>query len=121
MTAIECNPIETDQRPWGHYEVLLDSSDCKVKRITVKPTGRLSYQKHQHREELWTIIAGTAHITLNDKITSHQPGEVIHIPKGALHRIENQGEEDVIFIEIQRGTYFGEDDIIRVEDNYGRT
>ena len=121
LTEQESNPLETDQRPWGHYEVLVDSPYTKVKRIFVKPGGRLSYQKHFKREEHWIIVKGTPHITLDDNVTKHNEGDVIHIPKEALHRIENQTEEDVVFIEVQRGTYFGEDDIVRIEDDYNRS
>jgi len=117
----DCQPLEITTRPWGVYEVLLDSSYCKVKRITVNPNQRLSYQKHFKREEYWTIVLGEATITLDGVIHTVKEGGSIHIPTEAWHRIANQGEKPVIFIEIQRGTYFGEDDIIRSEDDYGRS
>lgn len=106
--------------PWGRWEVLLDETYCKVKRIIVKPNQRLSYQKHQHREEFWTIVKGEATITLDSEQHQRHAGQHIHIPNGAAHRIANPGDEDLIFIEVQQGTYFGEDDIIRLEDDYGR-
>ena len=116
----ESNPLERDQRPWGFYEVLVDSPFTKVKRIIVNPKSRISYQKHFKRQEHWVIVKGTPHLTLNDVVTHHAEGDVIHIPREALHRIENRTDEDVIFIEVQRGSYFGEDDIIRIEDDYNR-
>lgn len=107
--------------PWGRWEVLLDSHICKVKRITVKPGQRLSLQKHFKRREFWTIVQGTATVTIDDVIQDYHEDQIAVIPQGAVHRIENRSSEDVIFIEIQRGTYFGEDDIIRLEDDYGRS
>ena len=116
----DCQPLEIDQRPWGLYEVLLDAHYCKIKRITVNPNQRLSYQKHTQREELWTIVFGTAVVTLNGTIHTLNSGDTLHIPKESWHRIANQSNQPLIFIEIQRGDYFGEDDIIRSEDDYGR-
>lgn len=106
---------------WGNWVILFEDSLCKVKRITVKPGHRLSYQTHKLREEYWTIIHGQPIINLNGTLTEHKPGDYIHIPQGAAHRIGNSSDQDVIFIEIQRGSYFGEDDIIRLEDDYGRS
>jgi mannose-6-phosphate isomerase len=109
-----------EERPWGKYEILVDTSYCKVKRITVKKDGKLSYQFHHKRSEVWTIVSGIATMTLDDIITENRYGETILIPQGTKHRVENKQEEDLVFIEVQHGTYFGEDDIIRLEDNYGR-
>ena len=107
-------------RPWGFYEILLDTDYTKVKQITVNPNQKLSYQYHNYRKEFWTIVQGSATIILdNDKIFRNQ-GESIHIPLGAKHRIINDTEDQLIFIEVQVGTYFGEDDIVRIEDDYGR-
>ncbi len=108
--------------PWGSWQVLDDAENYKVKRVTVKPGNRLSYQKHFKREEFWTIVQGEAEVTLDGKIHKLKPGESIFIAKEAAHRIANNQNsiDDVIFIEIQRGSYFGEDDIIRLEDDYGR-
>ncbi|NBV42706.1 cupin domain-containing protein [bacterium] len=106
--------------PWGRWEVLLDSQECKVKRISVQPGHRLSYQKHHHRAETWVVVAGKALVTLDGDTREYQTGDVIQIPLGAAHRVANPGTEPLLFIEIQRGDYFGEDDIIRLEDDYGR-
>ncbi len=108
-------------RPWGHYDILLDSPECKVKKIVVKPGQRLSYQYHFKREEHWTIVKGEATITLNDNDIVVKAGEHIHIPLQAKHRIANNTDKEIIFIEVQYGSYFGEDDIVRVEDDYKRT
>jgi mannose-6-phosphate isomerase len=112
--------MEHDVRPWGEYFVLEDIDTHKVKRIEVKPGGRLSYQYHQKRSEVWTIVRGKGTITLNDEVNEYHPGDVIEIPQGAKHRIENRGEEVLVFIEVQFGSYFGEDDIVRIEDDYDR-
>jgi len=116
----ECHPLEVDHRPWGYYEVLLDSTYCKVKRITVNPGHRLSYQRHTKRKEYWTIVLGQGTVLLNDELHTLNPGDTITIPREAWHRIGNRGEVPLVFIEVQRGDYFGEDDIIRSEDDYGR-
>lgn len=112
--------MEHDKRPWGEYQVLEDALTHKVKRITVNPGGRLSLQYHHHRAEVWTIVSGIGTITINDDIKDYKPGEVAQIPLGANHRIENKTNEPVVFIEVQHGTYFGEDDIVRIEDDYNR-
>ena len=112
--------MEHDIRPWGEYWVLEDAPTHKVKRISVNPGGRLSLQYHHHRAEVWTIVSGVGTITINDEINDYQPGEVAQIPLGAHHRIENKTNEPVVFIEVQYGTYFGEDDIVRIEDDYNR-
>lgn len=112
--------MEHDIRPWGEYWVLEDSDTHKVKRILVNPGGRLSLQYHQHRSEVWTIIVGKGTVTINDDVKEYKVGEVAQIPQGAKHRIENNTSEPVIFIEVQYGSYFGEDDIVRIEDDYSR-
>lgn len=112
---------EFDRRPWGSYTVLEEASTFKVKRIEVLPRKRLSYQKHSKRAEHWFVVAGTAKVTLDDKEIIVRAGESIDIPIGAAHRVENPGDEDLIFIEVQRGSYLGEDDIVRLQDDYGRT
>ena len=111
---------EVDERPWGKYEVLLDADNVKVKRITVNPGQRLSYQYHNKRKEQWTIVEGNLTIVLDDEKVFRNKGESITIPLGAKHRAWNETDEPVIFIEVQTGTYFGEDDIIRLEDDYAR-
>jgi mannose-6-phosphate isomerase len=110
-----------ETRPWGTYEVLLDTEYCKVKRIIVKPHNRLSYQYHNKRREQWTVVKGNLTIILDDEKIFRTAGESVHIPLGARHRAWNETDEEVIFIEVQTGSYFGEDDIIRIEDDYKRT
>jgi mannose-6-phosphate isomerase len=107
--------------PWGTWEVLEDSELYKVKKIRINPLQRLSYQKHFKREENWFIVEGTAEVTVDGVEKILQTGDFIHIPQEALHRIKNISEVAIlVFIEIQRGTYFGEDDIVRMTDDYGR-
>lgn len=112
---------EFDRRPWGTYTVLEEAPNFKVKRIEVLPGKRLSYQKHSQRAEHWFVVEGTAKVTLDGKDITIGAGQAIDIPIGAAHRVENPGDDDLIFIEVQRGTYLGEDDIVRLEDDYGRT
>ena len=107
-------------RPWGRYDVLESSEAHQVKRITVNPGARLSYQRHQRREEFWVIISGSARFTLDDVNTDHDSGAVLHIPFRSKHRVQNIGVDPLVFIEVQRGDYFGEDDIERFSDDYGR-
>ena len=109
-----------DTRPWGNYTVLDDTDTFKVKRIEVLPGKRLSYQKHSQRAEHWFVVAGTAKVTLDDKEILVRAGEAIDIPIGAAHRVENPEEENLVFIEVQRGSYLGEDDIVRLQDDFGR-
>ena len=113
-------PAGAEERPWGRYVVISDEADHKVKRIVVTARQRLSYQRHAQRCEHWLILRGSPVVTLDGTDIPLQPGEAVDIPTGCAHRIANPGEEDVVFIEIQRGTYFGEDDIERLEDDYGR-
>ncbi|PLX28986.1 mannose-6-phosphate isomerase [Candidatus Parcubacteria bacterium] len=112
--------MEKENRPWGWYKVLLDTPTHKVKEILVKPGNRLSYQLHYKRSEHWYIVSGEAIVTLDDKDITLKKGEYIDIPVEHKHRIANMGDEDVIFVEVQTGEYFGEDDIVRFEDDYGR-
>jgi len=109
-----------EERPWGTFENLLDEPYCKVKRITVKKGGRPSYQYHNKRSETWTIVQGSALVTIDGYEMTHKKGDVVIVPIGVSHRVENKYNEDLIFIEVQTGTYFGEDDIVRIEDDYGR-
>jgi mannose-6-phosphate isomerase len=111
---------ERDERPWGTYEVLEDSASHKVKRIEVRPQQRLSYQRHQRRAEHWFVVAGAALVTLDGVEHSLGAGSAIDIPRGAAHRISNTSDEVLVFIEVQHGDYFGEDDIERIEDDFGR-
>ena len=107
-------------RPWGEYQILLDDPKVKIKRIRVKPGQRLSYQYHTKRREEWVVVEGNLTIIIDDDKVFRYPGESIHIPLGAKHRAWNETSEDVIFIEVQTGRYFGEDDIVRIEDDYNR-
>jgi mannose-6-phosphate isomerase-like protein (cupin superfamily) len=109
-----------EQRPWGEFEVLLDTEYCKVKQITVKPHEALSLQYHKYRSEIWTIVQGEANIQIDNIIYNLQKGETINIPLNAVHSVANSNNVDLIFIETQLGSYFGEDDIIRITDKYGR-
>jgi len=112
--------METEQRPWGQYKVLVDTPTYKVKEILVKPEHRLSYQMHYKRSEHWFVVSGEATVTLDDKDIIVKKGEYIDISVESKHRVANQENEDLIFIEIQTGEYFGEDDIVRIEDDYNR-
>lgn len=111
---------ESEKRPWGSFYVIHDEKNYKIKRIEVFTGKRLSYQFHNKRSESWTIIKGSALITIDNKDYKLNDGESIKIPLKSKHRIENIGASDLIFIEVQTGTYFGEDDIIRIEDDYSR-
>ena len=103
----------TDHRPWGHYTVLADEEDHKVKRIVVQPGKRLSLQRHQHRAEHWYVVKGEARVTLDESNNMLTAGNAVDIPIRTKHRIENTGSEELVFVEVQTGSYFGEDDIIR--------
>ena len=109
-----------EKRPWGSFEHLLDCDYCKVKRIIVKPGQRLSYQYHHERTEHWVIVQGEAIVTLDGDEYEYHIGDVVEIPVTTKHRVENKFNKDLIFIETQTGSYFGEDDIVRIEDDYGR-
>jgi mannose-6-phosphate isomerase len=111
---------ERDERPWGSFAVLDDQPGHKVKRMVVKPGQRLSYQRHAQRSEHWFVVAGHGQVTLDGVSHESAEGDAIDIPAGVAHRIENPGSVDLVFIEVQHGTYFGEDDIVRLEDDYGR-
>jgi mannose-6-phosphate isomerase-like protein (cupin superfamily) len=109
-----------EQRPWGTFENLLDVDYCKVKQIIIKPGQAPSYQYHYKRSEVYVIVQGKAAIMLDDVEKEYNVGDTIIIPVLTKHRVTNIGTEDLIFIEVQHGEYFGEDDIVRVNDNYGR-
>ena len=112
--------IESEERPWGRFFVLHDEPTYKLKRIEVDPGGRLSYQYHHKRSETWTIVLGVGTITLDGEKKDYSKGETVLIQQGVKHRMENKTSEKVVFIEVQTGTYFGEDDIVRIEDDYNR-
>lgn len=115
-----CDVHRLAYRPWGSYEVLLDTDKYKIKRIIVAPGKKLSLQKHFHRSEHWVVVSGTAEVTNGDQILTVRPNESTYIPMGEVHRLENKGKIDLVMIEVQVGEYTGEDDIVRIEDNYGR-
>ncbi len=117
-TAVEFHT--TVHRPWGSYSILEDADDCKVKRLVVKPGQVLSLQLHHRRAEHWTVVQGTAKVRLGDDEFLLEANQSTYIPTQTLHRLENPGSEDVHLIEVQTGDYFGEDDIERLEDIYGR-
>jgi mannose-6-phosphate isomerase len=110
----------SDVRPWGSWEVLDQGPDYKVKRITVRSRSRLSLQTHRHRAEHWMIVAGVATCVVGDREVVLRAGESVHVPVGAPHRIGNHEADDLLLIEVQSGAYLGEDDIVRLEDDYGR-
>jgi len=112
--------LEKSERPWGRYEVLQEGATYKVKSIHVNPGKRLSYQRHQKRSEHWYVTDGSGEVTLDGKVQVVSRGSILQIPQGMLHRISNTGDRELIFIEVQTGSYFGEDDIERVEDDFGR-
>ena len=114
------NYLESINRPWGRFYVIHDESNYKLKRIEVDPGERLSYQFHHKRSEVWTIVSGIGTIILDGVLKDYNVGEAIVIPLGVKHRIENNKSDILCFIEVQTGTYFGEDDIVRIEDDYNR-
>lgn len=121
--SLGCAPAPTAQEgfpPWGAWFVLHDQEHFKVKKIEIFPGRRLSYQKHFRREEHWQIVRGQARVTINGQEILLGEGECIRVAREALHRIENTGKELLVFIEVQKGDYFGEDDLVRVEDDYNR-
>lgn len=110
-----------EERPWGSFIVMEEGPNYKVKRIVVKPGQRLSYQSHKQRDELWLVVKGKAIVTLDDKEKEITYGKSVKIKKNQKHRVENRETEPLVFIEIQTGKYFGEDDIIRYQDDYKRS
>lgn len=114
------NSPKFDRRPWGTFTVLDEGENYKVKRIEVLPGKRLSYQKHAQRAEHWFVVQGEAKVTLDGADHIIRVGEDVDISIGTAHRVENPGEETLIFIEVQRGDYLGEDDIVRLQDDFGR-
>ena len=108
-------------RPWGSYQTLKLTSSAQVKWIEVNPKGKLSLQKHFKRSEHWIIVQGTALITIDKTTKKYHVNDHVFIPKESIHRIENDTDKKIIIVEVQLGTYLGEDDIQRIEDIYGRT
>ncbi len=111
---------DREQRPWGEWQVLDEGDGYKVKRIVVQPQQRLSYQTHAHRSEHWIVVAGIATCLVDGRTVVAHPGQSVHVAVGQAHRIANQHGEELVIIEIQRGAYTEEDDIVRLDDDYGR-
>lgn len=118
---IEFKYIYKENRPWGCFFVIHDQKDYKLKRIEVNPNEKLSYQFHNKRSEAWTIIEGEGNVTIDDKVFKVKQGDTLTIKKLSKHRIHNTSQKVLIFIEVQTGEYFGEDDIVRIEDQYNRS
>lgn len=111
---------ECAARPWGAWELLDAAPGFAVKRIVVNPGHKLSLQRHHHRAEHWIVVKGTAMVTRDDDTLLVRENESVALPQGSVHRLENPGRIPLILIEVQVGSYLGEDDIIRLEDTYGR-
>tara|TARA_B100000287_G_scaffold39498_1_gene36054 strand:- start:8403 stop:8747 length:345 start_codon:yes stop_codon:yes gene_type:complete len=111
---------EQVEKPWGSYTNLMDEPYTKVKKIVIKPGQAPSYQYHFKRSEIWVVVQGIGKCKIDDEVTTHEAGDVIYILKEQKHQFTNVGKSDLIFVEIQLGDYFGEDDIVRLEDKYGR-
>jgi mannose-6-phosphate isomerase-like protein (cupin superfamily) len=109
------------RRPWGSYQRVDAGPRFQVKRITVKPGGRLSLQKHAQRAEHWVVVRGTARVTIDERVFSLRENESTYVPLGSVHRLENAGTGPLDLIEVQTGAYLGEDDIVRLDDAYGRS
>jgi len=109
-----------EERPWGWFEILFEEARLKIKRIMIKPGKRLSLQSHERRAENWVVIQGQALFTLDEKTFSLGPRQSVFIPEKTRHRMENPGLENLVFVEVQTGTYLGEDDIIRYQDDFNR-
>ena len=118
--APQAETLPRDYRPWGWFESLALGTRFQVKRIHVHPGAALSLQSHHHRAEHWIVVAGTAQVTINDKVSLISENQSIYVPLGAVHRLENPGKLPVVLIEVQTGAYLGEDDITRYEDIYAR-
>jgi mannose-6-phosphate isomerase len=113
--------LESEERPWGSWHVIDVNHGYKIKRIHVNPGCRLSYQTHDHRSEHWVVVFGIATCTIDDLTTTAGPGESVDVPQGAKHRLANEGAQELVIVEVQHGAYTGEDDIVRIEDDYGRS
>ena len=120
MTLYSEGSCDRTEKPWGYFETLMETDASKVKLLYVLPGQRLSLQKHEHRSETWHVIHGSAKVTKDKKKFAMEMGDSVIIEKNQLHRLENSGEIPLQIIEIQTGSYFGEDDIVRLEDSYGR-
>ncbi len=112
--------LESEVRPWGSWHVIDEADGYKIKRIHVSPGCRLSYQTHAFRSEHWVVVTGVATCVLDDVSFQAVPGQTVTVPCGAKHRVGNDGSDELIIIEVQRGPYTGEDDIVRLADDFGR-
>jgi mannose-6-phosphate isomerase len=112
--------LESEERPWGSWHVIDVNDGYKIKRIHVNPGCRLSYQQHSHRSEHWVVVFGRATCTIEDEVVVAGPGESVDVPTGAKHRLANDGDQELVIVEVQHGAYTGEDDIVRFADDYGR-
>ncbi|WP_261869360.1 cupin domain-containing protein [Psychrobacter sp. JCM 18901] len=117
---VEATTHQKVYRPWGWYQSIDESERFKVKRICVQPKASLSLQKHHHRAEHWVVVKGTAEVLCDDQTMLLSENQSTYIPLGAVHRLSNPGSIPLEMIEVQSGSYLEEDDIIRLEDNYGR-
>lgn len=113
--------LDSEERPWGSWQVIDVNDGYKIKRIHVNPGCRLSYQTHDRRSEHWVVVEGTATCTIDGAILIAGPGESVDVAQGAKHRLANEGDVELVIVEVQRGAYTGEDDITRIEDDYGRS
>jgi mannose-6-phosphate isomerase len=120
QTTLRTETIERTERPWGWYETISEVPGNKIKRIGVHPGQQLSLQKHHQRAEHWVVTTGTARVTLDDRQFDLQPGEYCDIAIGQVHRLTNLTDGPVEIVEVQFGSYLGEDDIVRLQDDYGR-
>ena len=118
--GVRSRPLEFVTKPWGSFSTLEEGPGYKIKRLVVQPGQRLSLQKHRHRAEHWLVVAGTATVVRGDRRLTLRQRECTVIPRQAWHRIENHGRTPVVIIEVQHGSYLGEDDIVRQQDDYGR-
>ena len=109
-----------ERRPWGGFETLEEGAGYKVKRLVVEPGHRISLQRHRFRAEHWVIVAGAPRVVIKGRARRLKPCAAVDVPRGAWHRIENPGRRPVVIIEVQHGSYLGEDDIVRRQDDYGR-
>ena len=112
--------LAQEERPWGSWHVIDEDAGYKIKRLHVKPGNRLSLQSHRHRSEHWVVVHGTALCHVDGTVVAASPGDSVDVPVGARHRLENPGPEPLLIVEVQRGSYTGEDDVVRLEDDYGR-
>jgi len=119
MAAI--TELSMEYRPWGYYKILEEDKNYKVKKLVVNPGKRISLQTHKYRNEFWAIVDGNPMIVCGDVCKKYYPGESVFIPKETRHRLENRTDSQITVIEVQNGSYLGENDIQRIEDDYNRT